>query len=134
MPVYSGSMRPAIPSGAAVIATPQSVTEMEPHQIILFHSPRTGELLAHRIVDVSGDPNRLTITTKGDANTKVDPWIATPQPGPIWKVRTVIPYVGAVVHLARNDVMEKLTFVVAAIGLAVACLPRVARVAKETST
>ena len=123
-PVRTGSMAPRIPVGAAVIATPERFSALEPGQIIIFHAPDDGRLLVHRVVKVSGPATSPMVRTKGDANPKADPWNATLLSEPVWRVRRAIPYVGMVIQLGRTWFARMLMLALAAVGFLLAFAPR----------
>jgi signal peptidase len=64
--VHTGSMGQTIPSRSAVIV---HMGEYHTGQVISFRV--NGEVVTHRLMAIRSDG---TITTKGDANTTVDPW------------------------------------------------------------
>ena len=66
--IVSGSMEPEIPVGSLVIATEVPFEEIEPGDILMFHSG--GTLVTHRVV--ANDTVVGQLTTKGDANDSVD--------------------------------------------------------------
>jgi signal peptidase I len=72
--VLSGSMRPTLAPGAAVVTRPVPVTSVRPGMIVVFVPPRQSVPYAHRVVQVSGDPDHPMIRTRGDANPAPDGW------------------------------------------------------------
>ena len=73
--VRSGSMEPAIPTGALVVLAEVDAEEIEVGDVITFDRPdgATGRV-THRVVDVVGDGGGRAFLTKGDANDVPDPW------------------------------------------------------------
>jgi signal peptidase len=94
--VLSGSMRPALPVGSLVIATPVQGDEVEVGDIVTFVKPGgSGELVTHRVVEVTGGPGGRVLTTQGDANGAPDAW-EVPANGSGWRVLLDVPKVGYV--------------------------------------
>jgi len=95
-PVRTGSMVPTYGPGWAVLMKPIPVADVRPGMIVAFDPPGSSAGYVHRVVTVSGPPNRPVITTKGDANRHPDPWhaqLTTPTvPRVIWEV----PFLGSI--------------------------------------
>lgn len=128
LPVQSGSMDPTIPKGAAVIVTPESFTEIQVGQIIVYDPPTPGNsLLVHRVVAVDRTGDIVRVRTRGDANTADDPWTAELANPPVWKVQKVVPHAGSLVDLLRNRALRLALFPVALLGLAIAVLATLAQ-------
>lgn len=72
--VLSGSMSPTFGVGSAVVSRPVDAGDVEPGDIITFHSPSTGELIAHRVVGIE-ESTSPSFQTKGDANEDADPYM-----------------------------------------------------------
>jgi len=93
--VLTGSMRPDYGPGAILLTERIPVSAVRPGMIVLFVPPGEHSEYAHRVVTVSGPRNAPVVTTKGDANTTVDPWHA----------KLVTPYankvIGSVPELGR---------------------------------
>ena len=96
-PVLSGSMRPLEQPGDLVVAQATSTATLRMGQIVGFYPPgkHSGAPVMHRIVTLHRAHGVTTITTKGDANPRVDPW------GPIrldspttYRLVYVVPKVG----------------------------------------
>jgi signal peptidase I len=67
--VESGSMRPRVNIGDVVLASPVSDKATVLGRVIVFNSAsKKGEIVAHRVIRISGD----LLTTKGDANQIAD--------------------------------------------------------------
>ena len=128
-PVQSGSMAPAIPSGSAVLLTPESFASVKVGDVIVYDPPTPGsDLLVHRVVDVNRTGSTVIVRTRGDANDAEDPWAAELVHPPIWRVRYVVPHAGFVVDLLRNRVLRLLLLPLAMLGLAVAALATLVQV------
>jgi signal peptidase I len=73
--VRSGSMSPAIPVGALVIATRAPADRLHQGDVIVFERPdRRGTMVVHRIDAVVRTPTGRAFITKGDANNSPDGW------------------------------------------------------------
>jgi signal peptidase I len=99
-PVLSGSMRPAFQPGDAVLTQRVASDAVRPGEVLVIHIPAQygGGLVVHRVTTVTRDGRGTVVTTKGDANNVADPWHAT-LPGTVYRVRTVLPYVGWIVDV-----------------------------------
>ena len=74
-PVLSGSMRPAAQAGDLIVAKQTATSALKVGDVVAFFPPgSTGTPVMHRIISLSRDGNTTTIITKGDANSKPDPW------------------------------------------------------------
>ena len=74
-PVLSGSMRPAAQAGDLIVAKQTATTALKVGDVVAFFPPgSTGTPVMHRIVSLTREGDTTTITTKGDANSKPDPW------------------------------------------------------------
>ena len=100
--VYSGSMEPAILTGAVVVDKTISPVKLKPGDIITFRAP-TGEqrLITHRIVAIV-DQNGVTgFRTKGDANrtedTELVPWNLV-----VGKYVYNVPFIGYLLDFANT--------------------------------
>ena len=90
--VRSGSMAPGIPTGALVVLTEASASEIGAGDVITFDRP-DGESgsVTHRVVEVRPEG----FVTKGDANAVADPWVV-PAEGTQWRYRFDVPVLGYV--------------------------------------
>jgi signal peptidase len=95
--VRSGSMSPAIPVGALVVATRASAGDLRPGDVIVFQRPDQPQMLVvHRIAAVEASAAGPIFVTKGDANGSPDRW-QIPASGDGWQARYSISRVGFVV-------------------------------------
>jgi signal peptidase len=73
--VRSGSMEPAIRTGALVVLAEVDAEEIDIGDIITFDRPDgAGGRVTHRVIDVISDGGGRAFLTKGDANDVPDPW------------------------------------------------------------
>jgi signal peptidase len=92
--VRTGSMSPAIPVGALVVATRASADDLAPGDVIVFRRPdRPGMMVVHRIEAVQQTPGGPVFVTKGDANAGVDGW-QVPATGDGWRARYTVAHAG----------------------------------------
>jgi len=100
MVVQSGSMEPAIKTGAIVMAKPSA--EYGIGDIITFTAADSGRTnITHRIVEIKSTGGRTSFITKGDANNGQDS-SEIPQENVLGKVFFTVPYLGYVVHTAKQ--------------------------------
>jgi signal peptidase I len=78
-PVLSGSMRPGLAVGGAVISQRVPVDSLHVRDVIIFRDPfKASEQIVHRIVKITkGSDGKLRLNTQGDANNVRDPWTLT---------------------------------------------------------
>jgi type II secretory pathway component PulM len=78
--------------------------------VITYHKPvEDHSLVTHRFVSVeTSSEGAVQVQTKGDANTAVDPWIATLQGDTAYEVRAVVPELGHVIQALRAPVVSQL--------------------------
>jgi signal peptidase len=73
--IYTGpSMNPTLKAGDKLYVTPYDGQKIRPGDVIVFLSPESGRKVTHRII--SADSHG--IRTRGDNNSKIDPWILSP--------------------------------------------------------
>ena len=83
--VRTGSMSPAIPVGALVVATRASADDLNPGDVIVFQRPdRPGMMVVHRIDAVEQRASGPVFITRGDANASPDRW-EVPATGDGWR-------------------------------------------------
>src|SRR3954453_16617326 len=92
MTMLTGSMSPQIDPGDVVVSPPLDVQDVTEGMVISYHIPIDDHrVVTHRVTSVQHDSDgTVTVQTKGDANTAVDPWQATLQGQTAYQVRAVI--------------------------------------------
>lgn len=70
--VVSGSMEPSMHAGDVMITRPVAPGEVRVGDVILFKPSRGESLVAHRVIEITREPE-LRFVTKGDANNARDP-------------------------------------------------------------
>ena len=101
--IDGGSMRPAIPAGALVVAERVDPAIVQAGEIITFrHSTASSSPVTHRVVKVLREANGTTnLLTKGDANASADPEpVATDLP--VSRMVYSLPYPGYVLEFLRT--------------------------------
>lgn len=90
--VVSGSMSPAIATGDLLIATPIDPAEIVVGDVLTIRSVRTGDLVTHRVVEITESDGARVIRMQGDANNAVDAEEYVLHDGdPVWQPRVTIP-------------------------------------------
>jgi signal peptidase len=109
MTMLTGSMAPQIAPGDVVLSTPIDVHDVAVGMVISYHIPIDDHrVVTHRVVSVqNGRDGDVTVQTKGDANTAVDPWQATLQGDTAYRLRAVLPEVGHVIGWLREPVVAR---------------------------
>ena len=109
MTMLTGSMAPQINPGDVVVSTPLDVQDVTEGMIISYHIPIDDHrVVTHRVVSVEhGADGTVTVQTKGDANTAVDPWQATLQGDTAYQVQAVVPELGHAIQWLREPVVSK---------------------------
>ena len=93
--ITSGSMGPAVPTGALAIAQAQPASGVEVGDVIVMDLVGS-TTVTHRVVDITGPPLARAAVTRGDANASTDA-ISYPLDGDALVVVRVIPTLGTVV-------------------------------------
>lgn len=95
-PVLSGSMRPGLAVGGAVISERVPVDQLARRDVIVFTDPdHAGELIVHRIVALTRTSSgTVVIRTQGDANPVPDRWKLAVRGHDAYLVRWSVPLLG----------------------------------------
>jgi len=106
--MLTGSMSPMINPGDVIVSTPKPANEVKVGDVLSYYIPvEDHRVETHRVVKVTKDANgRLAIVTKGDANAKADPWVATLEGDTVWETRAVIPHAGSVIRVLREPFVQ----------------------------
>jgi signal peptidase I len=110
MTMLTPSMSPGIDPGDVTVVTPIAMSEITEGMVIAYHKPiEDRSLVTHRVVSVETDADgAVQVQTKGDANTAIDPWIATLQGETAYELRAVVPELGHVIQALRAPVVAQL--------------------------
>ena len=129
--VMSGSMEPAIGTGAVVVERPIAPREARVGDVVTFKDPEGGErLITHRVKSVRVRGGTARFVTKGDANNTVERW-SVPAEGSIGRVAYDVPKVGYLMVYAGGPHGRILLIVLPALMLAAYELVRIWRPARE---
>lgn len=122
LPVLTGSMEPAIPTGALAVIVPVRGEEVAVGDVITFNHPLRAEAyLTHRVVDIAEGSSGRTFGTKGDANALPDEWRVSGSSGG-WRLAFAIPSVGAVLLAVWSSEVRLTLFVCSLFALAALAL------------
>jgi signal peptidase len=95
--VLTGSMRPLIAPGQAIVVSPMPASEIAPGQVITFRRPQSTGTVTHRVQRVAPLPDgRLSVTTKGDANPVGETWQIAAT-GRVGRHRASLPAIGGAI-------------------------------------
>lgn len=122
LPVLTGSMEPAIPTGSLAIVMSVRGDELAVGDVITFHHPRgSGGYVTHRIVAIKSTGADRVFTTKGDANALADAWQVSGT-GSGWRYAFGVPFVGAAIVAIAGGPMRMALYVIPLVALAVISL------------
>lgn len=97
--VLTASMEPALKVGSLVIFTKGG--DYKIGDIVTFASPRSGEVISHRVVDSEEVNGNTLYVTKGDRNDLNDPWkIDNSQV--LGKVAVALPFLGSLAVFGKT--------------------------------
>lgn len=96
--VGGGSMEPAIPVGAAIVATPVSAGELVVGDIVSLRVGEQQAIFTHRITRLVDREGSTWLETMGDANEAPDPSLV-PATAVIGRVAVVVPWAGYLVAI-----------------------------------
>lgn len=95
VPVLSGSMRPLLPTGSAVVTWKTPLRDLHVGSIVAYRIPVDDHHVEmHRVVSLERVPGGVVIHTKGDANNGPDPWSAKLTGASYWRVGMDFPKLG----------------------------------------
>lgn len=104
--VMTGSMAPAIESGAFVAARPAPADTLVPGDAIQFLPPApygnaARRPVLHRVVSVLRQDGTVLVQTKGDANATPDPWLLDASRSDVYRVIAQSPPLPALLWARR---------------------------------
>lgn len=99
LPVMTGSMAPYAPAGALVVTTRVDPSAVQVGDVVAFRPPAPYEVagqrpVMHRVAALEQTSTGLAMTTRGDANPGVDPWLVSLQGADLARVVAVSPVGG----------------------------------------
>ncbi|WP_243060670.1 signal peptidase I [Nocardioides sp. SR21] len=106
--MLTGSMSPGIDPGDMVVTVPRPTADLEVGDVISYQIPvEDHRVETHRVASVKHRADGTTaITTKGDANVNVDPWVAIISTDTVYEVQTVVPKVGTAIRVLRAPIVQ----------------------------
>lgn len=128
--VLSGSMEPAVKTGAVVVIRP--IKKVEEGDIVTFRHPQGSprDLVTHRVTKVETKEDVVEIKTRGDANSVEDSW--TIGPGAILgKVAFSVPCLGFVVDFVRKPLGFVIFVIIPALWIVVDEIKKIKRAVEE---
>ena len=123
--VMSGSMEPRIHTGDVVADERVRADRIAVGDIVTFPDPQTrGRLITHRVRSVRVHGERVSVVTKGDANTATEHWSIAAS-GDLGRVRYRVPKVGYALAFTRRPGGRMVLVVIPALALALLELTRI---------
>lgn len=106
--MLTGSMAPGINPGDMVVTTPEPTADLKVGDVISYQIPvEDHRVETHRVASIKHQADgTIAITTKGDANENVDPWVAVVSTDTVYEVQTVVPKVGTAIRVLRAPVVQ----------------------------
>ena len=131
LPVLTGSMEPAIPTGSLAFVVPVRANEIAVGDVITFHHPNSADTyVTHRVTRVEGAGAARTFVTKGDANALEDAWQVKAS-GTGWRHTFGVPFIGGLIVAFAASPMRTLLFAVPLVALALMALVEIWRPRRE---
>jgi signal peptidase I len=113
--IESGSMEPAIKVGSVVYSKPADEGDLYVGDVITYEPPPDSginRLVTHRLYSIQpGADHRRIFRTKGDANSRPDPWTFHLESGQAAREELTVPYLGYV-YLALSVPWVRLLIIV----------------------
>jgi signal peptidase len=110
--VLTGSMRPTAAPGDLIVVRPVALDKLRVGDVITYQIPVDDHrVISHRIIEILDPGTHPTIRTQGDANDAADPWMATLNQGPAWRMSAVVPKAGNAIRFLRAPAMHTATTV-----------------------
>jgi len=105
--ILSGSMEPKIHTGSVVLV--KKADSYQKDEVITYKTnnnvdlKKPGSTVTHRVYAIRDESGKISYTTKGDANSDVDPEMI-PLERVLGKVQFNIPYLGYVSNFAKSQI------------------------------
>ena len=132
--VMSGSMEPAIDTGAVVVTEPIAPLEARVGDVVTFADPhQPGRLISHRVRLIRARGDKASFVTKGDANNVQERWSVRTD-GRIGRVVYHVPRVGYLAVAAARPSGRLALVAIPALLLAVFELVKIWRPARREPT
>jgi len=92
-PIYGGGMSPTLGRGDLAVVISVGSKDIAVDDIIVYHSPLSGNITAHRVIKVHMRDGQPLFRTQGDANDSPDPYLV-PSENVIGRAGLTIPLLG----------------------------------------
>ena len=114
--IRGGSMAPAIPLGAAIVAAHTATDDIVVGDVVTIRA-QNGVIYTHRVVEIDASETEHWLRTKGDANTTAD-GAPVPASSVVGVVDVAIPLLGFLIGLLSTPVgiVSFLAYAVALLG------------------
>jgi signal peptidase len=99
--VLTGSMRPTVSPGDVAVTQGVPMAALRVGDAIAFYPPGETTPVLHRIRSLETTATGIEITTRGDANSVDDPWLATLHGPTAYRLVVVLPFIGWLTELQR---------------------------------
>ena len=108
--MLSASMSPGIKAGDVVVSVKKPVSELNVGDVITYSIPIDDHRIeTHRVMSIKRDNSGVTsVTTKGDANSGLDPWTAVLVEDYVYTQAGVVPHLGDVIRALRQPFVQPL--------------------------
>ena len=135
--MLTGSMSPGINPGDVVVSVKTPVSELKVGDVITYSIPIDDHRIeTHRVASIKREAGATSVTTKGDANSGADPWVAVLSEDYVYTEAGVVPYLGDVIRALRQPLVQSVLLYGASALLVVVVLTAIwkkpAAVATET--
>lgn len=117
--MLTASMEPGIAPGDVVLTVARPAQDVQVGDVISYQIPiEDHRVETHRVTQVDrATDGTISIRTKGDNNSNVDPWTAVLEQDTVWEVQAVIPELGNLIQTMRTPLIHDLLQWVALAGL-----------------
>lgn len=105
--MLTGSMSPGINPGDVVVSVKTPVSELKVGDVITYSIPIDDHRIeTHRVASIKREAGATSVTTKGDANSGADPWVAVLSEDYVYTEAGVVPYLGDVIRALRQPLVQ----------------------------
>lgn len=127
LPVLTGSMEPALPTGALAVVVRVRGDQVGVGDVITFTHPlRPSAYVTHRVAAIEEGPSGRAFVTRGDANALPDEWRVSGD-GQGWRLAFAVPGVGGMLVAFATSAFRLLLLAAAMVALAVLALVEIWR-------
>lgn len=127
LPVLTGSMEPAIPTGSLAVVVPVRGADVAVGDVITFTHPlRPSAYVTHRVAAIDEGPSGRVFVTQGDANALPDEWRVSGD-GDGWRLAFALPWLGGMLVAFATSALRVLLLAVPMVALAALALVEIWR-------